>query len=157
MKEELIKKIEDFKSGDVVLVRVPMFPEDSVGTVTAITPTDKYPFTESKSGKKGRMENRKTIYAEDEGCTGDEMIKELDIWIEGGSVHITEMDDIESFNVRRISEDHPKYDKDIAKAGSMMGNIFSEMAQVEENGEDILDPSFLMSMMGNLDPSDEEE
>lgn len=152
------------KSGDLVLVALPLTGEDIVGTVTSIIPTHKYPISDVGGGNKRRNyrdENGTlcTITAEEEGCKGDEMIMCTDIWLEVGSLHVKEIDDIESFNIRKISEDHPKYDKKAAKGGKMMGDFFGAMMKAEENGEEDLGASMMKalgSMFGQMGKADEE-
>lgn len=147
-----------------ILHKSPLTGKDILGTVTSIIPTHKYPISDVGGGNKRRnyrdkSGTLKSITAEEEGCKGDEMIMCTDIWLEGGSLHITEIDDIESFDIRKISEDHPKYDKEVAKGGKMMGDFFSAMMEAEENGEEDLDASMmkaLSGMFGQMDKSNEE-
>jgi hypothetical protein len=139
--EKLIESFDELKSGDVVLVPFTLTGEDIVGSVSAIIKSYKYTISDSKTGTKSRNYRDKNgvlhnITAESEGCKGDEMMRTTDIWVDGGSMHVTEIDDIKSMNIRKISKDHPKYDKDKAETGDFFGQLFGKMQEMEDNGEE---------------------
>lgn len=154
--EQLVKSFDELKSGDVVLVPFPLTGKDIVGSVSAILKSYKYPISDVGGGNKRRNYRDKngnlcSITAKEEGCKGDEMMMTTDIWLDGGSMHVTELDDIESFNIRKISEDHPMYNKNLAEEGNFFGSLFGKMQEMEENGEDDENfGDFMMNALGSM-------
>lgn len=75
--ETKIKSFTELKAGDLVLIDNPMLKDD-LAIVSTIIDTYKYPITDS-SGRKSYMKDRKPVYADQNGDTGNEMIKEWGI------------------------------------------------------------------------------
>lgn len=100
-----------------------------------------YPFS-NKNGKGRTVEcdggGIKTVYAKDEGNTGEE--QEYEYCFDGfGSLTVHEHDAqecIDGFNMRLIDENHPLYDIKLNQAGEMMGTFFDKLAEVYGENDD---------------------
>ena len=153
--ETLIKNINDFKSSQMVLVPFPGINKDLPGFVLSVSDTHKYPISDVGGTNKRRNyrddnDNLCSITAESEGCQGDEMIKQVSIMYDGGSLTLNELHDIESFNVRSITEEHPLYDKNIAENANMMGGFFGAMAQLDDDIDEDSLGSAMMKVLGGM-------
>jgi len=129
--EKLIKLFSDLKTGDPVIFPCPMMEKDVFGVVSMIMPSAKYPLGD-QNGKMSRNYHDESgklcnITAEEEGEDPETMKQVSDIWFEGGSFHVTDLDDVEKFNIRRIDENHPMYNPVITENVSMIGNFLENM------------------------------
>ena len=120
--EDKINSVLELNEGDCVLITSPL--GDLFGHVSVIHQTYRYCISD-KDGKLRYDDNRKTIRPQDEGCIGDEKIREIDIIAEVGTFNFTEDKELTTWNVRRIDKTHPKYNKDIAEGGDMMSNMMN--------------------------------
>jgi len=120
---------------------------DDVMVLSCVGTTHKYPI----SDKKGRCRSLghvngslQFVYAADEGCKGDEMIKEYDFISKlGASIHFIEGDDdLAQWNIRPIDENHPMYDKEMSKGGEFMGNFLGMLADAENNAKETGEDEF---------------
>lgn len=125
--EKQIKSFTELKAGDLVLIDNPMLKDD-LAIVSTIIDTYKYPITDS-SGRKSYMKDRKPVYADQNGDTGNEMIKEWGISSTTAGEYTFREDDEPIWNIRLISKDHPRYDKKLAKSGKMMGDMFNMLGK----------------------------
>lgn len=121
--EEKINSVLELNEGDCVLIESP-FGGDMFGHVSMVHQTHKYCISD-KNGKLRYGDNHQVIRPIDEGCTGNEKIKAIDIIAEVGSFNFSEDKELTTWNVRRIDKNHTKYNKDIAKGGDMLSNIMN--------------------------------
>jgi hypothetical protein len=132
MEKKIIKSdLPNLKIGQLFLVDLPMLGED-VFVLSSKIKIHKYSITNSAGRKcmnKRDITNRLySVFADEEGDTGDEMI-----WQWGftglGSLTIDQCDEIPNWNIRLIDKTHPKYDKKLAKSGKIFDkflNLFDE-------------------------------
>ena len=120
--EKQIKSFTELKAGDLVLIDNPM-TKDDLAIVSTIIDTYKYPITE-QSGRKLYFKDRKAHYADQNGDTGNEMIKEWGISSTTAGEYTFREDDTPVWNIRLISKDHPRYDKKLATQGKNVGDMF---------------------------------
>lgn len=125
--ETQIKSFTELKAGDLVLIDNSILKDD-LAIVSTIIDTYKYPITDS-SGRKSYMKDRKPVYADQNGDTGNEMIKEWGISSTTAGEYTFREDDEPIWNIRLISKDHPRYDKKLAKSGKMMGDMFDMLSK----------------------------
>lgn len=145
--ETKITSLDQLEVGDQLLIDAPLTGENTHCSVISKIPELKYPIT-TEDGRKCRSlgydqeEGYKMDFADENNETGDEKIFAVDIvTVEeglGGSFHFKEGDDIEQWDVRKISEDHPTYSKKITKNvekfSKMMDDMFSFFGDAEETG-----------------------
>jgi hypothetical protein len=128
MKEEKINSVLDLNKGDCVLING--FNGDMFGCVSSEIQSLKYSFGDT-NGRKSRSlgidTNNKInfVYADEEGNTGDETIKDISIIAENGVFNLDEDDDLIELNIRRIDNTHPKYNKNIEKNANNMSKAMS--------------------------------
>jgi hypothetical protein len=129
---------ELIKEGQIVLIKNQFMGDkdgDDVAVYSGKIKTYKYPIGD-KDGRKCRSlgRNDKGVIEfkyDEEGSTGEEMIYDYSLLGKnGGSYNFDEFDDISSWDIRIIDENHPKYDKNLSKSGKQfdqMLNIFGKM------------------------------
>jgi hypothetical protein len=130
--ENKILNINELSSGDIILLKTPM-GDDTLASVIGIHPTIKYPIRDGNGNNPYRTKRDQDgkmiiITPESEGGSDDDKINEVSIMFHGGSCMVDETDTLSDFNIRLISEDHPKYDKvqsDNANKISDMINMFA--------------------------------
>lgn len=128
--ERKIKSFTELKVGDIVLIESPMSKmvlgdtEDDVCVVSSIIPTYKYPISDVGSTRKYFMKDRKPVYADECGETGNEMINEYGISSPTGEYTFRE-DDEPIWNIRLIDKDHAKYDSKLSRNGKMMSGMLN--------------------------------
>ncbi len=132
--ERKIKSFTELKLGDLVLIESPMSKmtlgetEDDLCVVTSIIPTHKYPISDVGSTRKYFIKDRKPVYADECGETGNEMIKEWGISSSVGEYTFRE-DDEPIWNIRLIDKTHPRWNSKLSiqgKASGKMLNMFGK-------------------------------
>lgn len=131
--EKEIKSFTELKAGDLVLIQSPMsritgIPKDDLAVVTTIIPTHKYPIGDS-TGRKLFYRDRKAVYADEQGDTGDEMVMEYGITSSDAGEYTFREDDEPIWNIRLIDETHPRYDAGLARQGRMSGGVFDMLSK----------------------------
>lgn len=124
--EKQIKSFNELKPGDLLLIDNPLIKDD-VAVVSTIFDVHKYPISDS-NGRKSYMKDRKPVYADQNGETGDEMIKEWGISSsKAGDYNFREDDTdiITIWNIRLIDNTHPKWDQKLSNSGKSMGSLFN--------------------------------
>ena len=127
--ETKIKSFTELKAGDLVLIESPMSRisgKDDLAVVSTIISVHKYCITDS-TGRKLFFRDRKAVYADECGDTGNEMIREFGISSSEHGEYTFREDDDPIWNIRLIDETHPRYDAKLAKNGRMSGNMFTMM------------------------------
>ncbi len=133
--ERKIKSFNELKLGDLVLIESPMSKmtlgetEDDLCVVTSIIPTHKYPISDVGSTRKYFIKDRKPVYADECGETGNEMIKEWGISSSVGEYTFRE-DDEPIWNIRLIDETHPKWDSQLSKNGKASGKMLNMLGKL---------------------------
>lgn len=128
--ERKIKSFTELKVGDIVLIESPMSKmvlgdtEDDVCVVSSIISTYKYPISDVGSTRKYFMKDRKPVYADECGETGNEMINEYGISSPTGEYTFRE-DDEPIWNIRLIDKTHPKYDSKLSINGKIMSAVLN--------------------------------
>lgn len=132
-------KIKSFKElgrpGQVLLIDNPLVKDD-VCVLSSVMKTYKYAISD-QSGRKYRMIDdpltgrTKPDYADQNGETGSEKIDEYCILSsKAGSYTFEEDADPTAWNIRIITKDHPKYDKNVAKSGKQFGSMMNMMKNI---------------------------
>lgn len=124
--EKQIKLFNELKPGDLLLIDNPLIKDD-VAVVSTIIDVHKYPISDS-TGRKSYMKDRKPVYADQNGETGNEMIKEYGISSsKAGDYNFREDDTdvIPLWNIRLIDNTHPKWDQKLSNSGKSMGKLFN--------------------------------
>ena len=130
--ETKIKSFTELKAGDLVLIESPMSRisgKDDLAVVSTIISVHKYCITDS-TGRKLFFRDRKAVYADECGDTGNEMIREFGISSSEHGEYTFREDDDPIWNIRLIDETHPRYDAKLAKNGKMSGNMFAIMEKL---------------------------
>ena len=128
--EKPIKSFTELKLGDLVLIESPMSKmtlgetEDDLCVVTSIIPTHKYPISDVGSTRKYFIKDRKPVYADECGETGNEMIKEWGISSSVGEYTFRE-DDEPIWNIRLIDKTHPRWDSSLSRNGKVSGKMLN--------------------------------
>ena len=137
--ETPIKSFTELKLGDLVLIESPMSKmtlgetEDDLCVVTSIIPTHKYPISYVGSPydcapatpRKYYIKDRKIVYADECGDTGNEMIKEWGISSSVGGEYTFREDDEPIWNIRLIDKTHPKWDSKLSRNGKVSGKMLN--------------------------------
>lgn len=114
---------KDIQIGDLVIFDNPFLGED-VTVCASIIDTYKYPIT--SAGRKFYMKDSKAVYADEQGETGNEMIKEYQFMSnQVGNYTFREDDDPTTWNMRKIDKSHPKWDNKLSKSGKQFNGIMS--------------------------------
>ncbi|HWY36546.1 MAG TPA: hypothetical protein VNX68_18025 [Nitrosopumilaceae archaeon] len=115
--------LPNLKVGQLFLVNA-IFGEE-VFVLSSIIETYKYPIGGS-TGRKCRNKRiddvLTSIYADEQGETGNEMIMEYG-FLGTGSLTLDALDDFEVWNIRLIDEAHPKYNKVLSENGKQFSKI----------------------------------
>jgi len=133
--ETPIKSFTELKLGDLVLIESPMSkmtlgePEDDLCVVTSIIPTHKYPISDVGSTRKYYIKDRKPVYADECGDTGNEMIKEWGISSSVGEYTFRE-DDEPIWNIRLIDKTHPRWDSKLSRNGKASGKMLNMLGKL---------------------------
>ncbi len=128
--ERKIKSFTELKLGDLVLIESPMSKmtlgetEDDLCVVTSIIPTHKYPISDVGSTRKYFIKDRKPVYADECGETGNEMIKEWGISSSVGEYTFRE-DDEPIWNIRLIDKTHPRWNSKLSIQGKSSGKMLN--------------------------------
>ena len=134
--EKQIKSFSELQVGDLVLIESPMSlltlveHEDYLCVVTSIIPTHKYPISDVGSTRKYYIKDRKRVYADEVGDTGNEMIKEWGISSSTAGEYTFREDDTPIWNIRLIDKTHPRYDSKFANHGKMMNKMLNMFAKM---------------------------
>jgi len=128
MKEEIVNSVLELNDGDFIVAKT--LNRDMFGCVSSVGPSLRYSFSDSTGRKKrslGRDANNqlKFVYADDEGCIGDEEIKCVGITMECGDLTLNEDDDLTDWNIRKVDKTHPKYNKDVAEHANMFSKVMN--------------------------------
>jgi hypothetical protein len=129
--EKQIKSFTELKLGDLVLIESPMSAcilgntEDDLCVVASIIPTNKYPISDVGSTRKYYIKDRKPVYADECGDTGNEMIKEWGIYSSVGGEYTFREDDEPIWNIRLIDKDHPRWDSKLSRNGKVSGKMLN--------------------------------
>ena len=137
--EKPIKSFTELKLGDLVLIESPMSKmtlgetEDDLCVVTSIIPTHKYPISYVDSPyacapvtpRKYYIKDRKIVYADECGDTGNEMIKEWGISSSVGGEYTFREDDEPIWNIRLIDKTHPRWDSKLSRNGKLSGKMLN--------------------------------
>lgn len=160
-----IEDLNNLKPGDEILANA--LHLDSVFAFTGKYRDGKYNI--ESDGKRCRSLGRqddgsiKFVFAEEEGCRGDETE-----WRYGfiglGSLEFDETDaqeTIDGFNLRLIDESHPQFDLNLQKNGMMMGKMFSGFESIlgnpfDENKPPNLEDSKIFNFFKDLGIPEEE-
>ena len=130
--ETKINSFTELKAGDLVLIESPMARisgKDDLAVVSTIISVHKYCITDS-TGRKLFFRDRKAVYADECGDTGNEMIREFGISSSEHGEYTFREDDDPIWNIRVIDKTHPRYDAKLAKNGKMSGNMFAIMEKL---------------------------
>ena len=130
--ETKIKSFTELKTGDLVLIESPMSRisgKDDLAVVSTIISVHKYCITDS-TGRKLFFRDRKAVYADECGDTGNEMIREFGISSSEHGEYTFREDDDPIWNIRVIDKTHPRYDAKLAKNGKISGNMFAIMEKL---------------------------
>lgn len=124
------KIIHRAKGGRPSALEVPAFisGKDDLTAVSTIISVHKYCITDS-TVRKLFFRDRKAVYADECGDTGNEMIREFGISSPEHGEYLREDDD-PIWNIRLIDETHPRYDAKLAKNGKLSGNMFAMMEKL---------------------------
>ena len=133
--ETKIKSFSELKAGDLVLIESPMsritgIIKDDLAVVSTIISVHKYDIKDSTGRKLFYNKDRKAVYADECGDTGNEMIREFGISSSEHGEYTFREDDDPIWNIRLIDETHPRYDAKLAKNGKMSGNMFAMMEKL---------------------------
>ena len=130
--ETKIKSFTELKAGDLVLIEGPAFisGKDDLAVVSTIISVHKYCITDSTGRKLFISRDRKAVYADECGDTGNEMIREFGISSSEHGEYTFREDDDPIWNIRIIDKTHPRYDAKLAKNGKMSGNMFAMMEKL---------------------------
>jgi hypothetical protein len=129
--EKPIKSFTELTLGDLVLIESPMSKvilgdhEDDLAVVTSIIPTHKYPISDVGSTRKYYIKDRKRVYADECGETGNEMIKEWGISSSVGGEYTFREDDEPIWNIRLIDKEHPRWDSKLSIQGKVSGKMLN--------------------------------
>jgi hypothetical protein len=132
--EKQIQSFTELKVGDLVLIESPALNMrkgdivDDLCVVISITPTYKYPITDS-NGRKFYMKDRKAYYA-DEVADGIKMINQWCISSSTMGEYTFREDDKPIWNIRLIDETHPKWDSKFSKHGQTMYDMVNMLAKM---------------------------
>ena len=114
---------KDIQVGDLVIFDNPLLGED-VTVCSSIIDSYKYPIT--SAGRKMYMKDRKPVYADEMGETGNEMIKEYHFMSnQVGDYTFREDDDPTTWNMKKIDKSHPKWDDNLSKSGTQFNSMLS--------------------------------
>jgi hypothetical protein len=134
--ETPIKSFTELKLGDLVLIESPMSKvtlgdhEDDLCVVTSIIPTHKYPISDVGSTRKYYIKDRKPVYADECGDTGNEMIKEWGISSSVGGEYTFREDDEAIWNIRLIDKEHPRWDSKLSRNGKASGKMLNMLGKL---------------------------
>jgi hypothetical protein len=123
--EKQIKSFKELKLGDLVLIESPMTKEDDICVVSSILPTHKYPISDVGSSRRYYFKDRKPVYADECGDTGNEMIKEYGISSSKSGEYTFKEDDEPIWNIRLIDNTHPKWDSSLSRNGKTSGRMLN--------------------------------
>lgn len=128
--EKKIKSFTELKVGDLVLIESPMSQmtgtiQEDLCVVSSIIDTYKYPISNAGSSRKFRMANRVAVYADQQGDTGNEMIKEYEIESSLHGSYTFLEDDVPVWNIRLIDKTHPRYDRKISMQGKVTSTLLN--------------------------------
>lgn len=133
--ETLITDINLLESGDQVLIKTP-FGDNHHAMVIHKHAILKYSI--ESEGRKCRSHDGGFVYADECGHDGTESINAVDlvsVGSEGGSFHFDEdTENVEEWNIRKISEDHPSFDKKVSEVSSKVSSMLDRMADYFEAG-----------------------
>ncbi len=123
--EKQIKSFKELKLGDLVLIESPMTKKDDLCVVSSIIPTHKYPISDVGSNRRYYFRDRKPVYADECGDTGNEMIKEYGISSAKSGEYTFKEDDEPIWNIRLIDKTHPKWDSSLSRSGKTSGKMLN--------------------------------
>ncbi len=136
--EILIKNQEDLKSlnpGDMVIVDSPSMKNEPMVLVVKLL-VHKYPITivggtldGKKHYNKWKGKKLKSVFPEENGDIGDEMIISYEFSGDISTFTLSEIDEdkeILGWNIRKIDENHSKYDKDAVAEAKMFGEFLNK-------------------------------
>ncbi len=128
--ERKIKSFNELKVGDLVLIESPMSKmsgknQDDLCVVSSIIPTYKYPISDVGSTRKYYLKDRKPVYADECGESGNEMINSYGISSSVAGEYTFNENDEPIWNIRLIDKTHPKWNGKLSRHGKMQAGILN--------------------------------